>query len=39
LRLYQLSYALEHLWWLAGFADASGIAEVHQRIGALLADV
>jgi aminoglycoside phosphotransferase (APT) family kinase protein len=37
LRLYQLSYALEHLWWLEGFADLPGIAGVHARIRRLLA--
>ncbi len=38
LRLYQLSYALEHLWWMEGFADELGVARVQQRIRAILAD-
>lgn len=38
LRLYQLSYALEHLWWMEGFAGEPGVARVQQRIRALLAD-
>ena len=38
LRLYQLSYALEHLWWMEGFVDELGVARVQQRIRAILAD-
>lgn len=38
LRLYQLSYALEHLWWMEGFVDELGVARVQQRLRAILAD-
>jgi hypothetical protein len=38
LQLYQLSYALEHLWWLEDFADKAGVARVQERIRAILAD-
>jgi aminoglycoside phosphotransferase (APT) family kinase protein len=38
LRLYQLSYALDHLWWMEGFVDELGVARVQQRMRAILAD-
>jgi hypothetical protein len=34
--LYQVSYALEHLWWLEGFEDSAGMARVHERLLLLL---
>jgi aminoglycoside phosphotransferase (APT) family kinase protein len=37
LRLYQLHYALGHLWWKASFRDGPGAAEVIDRIRRLLA--
>lgn len=36
LLLYQLRYALEHLWWMVEFQDAKGVAGVQERIWALL---
>jgi aminoglycoside phosphotransferase (APT) family kinase protein len=36
--LYQVSYALEHLWWLEGFEDDAGMARVHERILPLLGE-
>jgi aminoglycoside phosphotransferase (APT) family kinase protein len=37
LLLYQVHYALGHLWWEVGFQDAAGATRVVQRISALLA--
>ena len=36
LLLYELRYALEHLWWIVSFQDEPGISEVLDRIGRML---
>ncbi len=38
LLLYQLRYALEHLWWAANFHDASVTATVQRRIAGMLVE-
>ncbi len=38
LLLYQVHYALGHLWWEVGFRDEAGAKEVLERIRSLLAE-